>query len=104
LKLAHHACCVWLLASFACGSVAQEVKSPPPKAAQPSAAAKPSAEPSAASEDDEFLEFLGSVDSGAEDDAWMEYLAQTDVGKVARAKKKAPAEAEAPATRDDTGK
>jgi hypothetical protein len=32
--------------------------------------------------DDEFLEFLGSVDS--EDKDWRDYLARTDIDKVAR--------------------
>ena len=41
--------------------------------------------------DDELLEFLGSVDSGADsqatadDGTWIDYLAQTDIGKVAKA-------------------
>jgi len=49
----------------------------PPKQADPAA-------------DDELLEFLGSVDSGADsqtaadDGTWIEYLAQTDIGKVAK--------------------
>jgi hypothetical protein len=34
------------------------------------------------SPDDEFLEFLGSVDS--EDKDWHDYLARTDIDKVAR--------------------
>lgn len=47
--------------------------------------------PAPTPEDDEFLEFLGSVDSDADDDAWLEFLAQTDIAKVAKAKKTPPA-------------
>ena len=44
--------------------------------------------------DEDFLEFLGSVDSTADangqpdDESWIEYLSQTDIDKAA---KKAPA-------------
>jgi hypothetical protein len=40
--------------------------------------------------DEELLEFLGSVDSGADsqtpadEGSWIDYLSQTDIGKVAK--------------------
>lgn len=74
----------WLLAGFAPTLHAEEPTSPPPKSAVAKAAP---AAPSAVA-DDEFLEFLGSVDDS--DREWMEYLAQTDIGTVAKAKKTEP--------------
>ena len=44
--------------------------------------------------DEEFLEFLGSLDADEGDEEWMEYLARTDIVKVAKAKKPAPAATE----------
>lgn len=79
----------WLLVGFATALSAQEAKSPPQKPA----ASKPAPAPSTVA-DDEFLEFLGSVDSEEADGDWMEYLAQTDIVKVARAKKETPAPTE----------
>jgi hypothetical protein len=78
-----------LLAGLATSLSAQEAKPPPQKPA----ASKPAPAPSTV-DDDEFLEFLGSVDSDDADSDWMEYLAQTDIGKVARAKKETPAATE----------
>ena len=45
--------------------------------------------PPSPSSDDEFLEFLGSVDPASDtvqpdDGSWIEYLSQTDIGKVAK--------------------
>lgn len=74
-----------LLASFATSLSAQEVKTPPQKPA----ASKPAPAPTTV-DDDEFLEFLGSLDSDEADSDWMEYLAQIDIVKVARAKKETP--------------
>ena len=93
----------WLLAALVpAAAYADEAKSPAPKPAAasarpaPAAADKPASKPMAApapatSVDDEFLEFLGSVDTDGGDEDWMDYLSQTDVSKVAKAKKNAPA-------------
>jgi len=63
--------------------------------------------------DDELLEFLGSVDSGADsqaaadDGSWIEYLSQTDIGKLVKTTdpkdasgKKTATDAPAPASGD----
>ena len=71
-------CLVWLLAGLAPALHADEARN---------AAAKAAPAPAA---EDEFLEFLGSVDTDDADEDWMEYLARTDIVKVAKAKKKAP--------------
>jgi hypothetical protein len=76
---------LWLLAGLAPALQADEAKSAPVK--PPEAKAVPAPAPSA---DDEFLEFLGSVDADAADEDWLDYLAQTDISKVAKAKKQAP--------------
>ena len=89
-------CLVWLLAGLAPVLHAEDGKTTPPKPA----AAKPAPAPSA---DDEFLEFLGSIDSDADDEDWMDYLARTDIAKVTKAKKRAPAPTQAEAT-DKAGK
>jgi len=93
----------WLLAALVpAATYADEAKSPAPKPAAasarpaPAAAGKPASKPMTAptpatGADDEFLEFLGSVDTDGGDEDWMDYLAQTDVAKVAKAKKNAPA-------------
>ena len=74
---------LWLLAGLAPALQADEAKSAPVKPADAKSAPVPSA-------DDEFLEFLGSVDTDAADEDWLDYLAQTDLSKVSKAKKKAP--------------
>ena len=76
-------CVVWLLAGLAPALHADDAKNAPAKAAAATAAPAPSAE-------DEFLEFLGSVDTDDADEDWMDYLAQTDIVKVAKAKRKTP--------------
>lgn len=98
----------WLLACVPAGVQSQETKS---KAASPApsatSAAKPAPAKAAAPEDgpdDEFLEFLGSVDSDATDEDWLDYLARTDVLKVGKAKKKAPAAAQTRSAPDKAGK
>jgi hypothetical protein len=88
LSYTRRVCLVWLLAGLAPAIHADETKSAPAKSDVPAATAK--AAP-LASEDDDFLEFLGSIDTGDADEDWMDYLAQTDIAKVAKAKKKAPA-------------
>jgi hypothetical protein len=72
----------WLIVGFSIALPAQEAKTPPQK----SAASKPAPAPSTVV-DDEFLEFLGSVDADDPDGDWMEYLAENDVVSEARAKK-----------------
>jgi len=74
-----------LVAVIATAASGQEAKPP----TQKPPASKPAPEPSTVT-DDEFLEFLGSVDSTDVDGDWMEYLSQTDIAKVARAKKESP--------------
>jgi hypothetical protein len=59
-----------LLVGFATALPAQDATKPPP--------------------DDEFLEFLGSVDSEEADGDWLEYLAQLDIVKASKAKKETP--------------
>ena len=88
----------WLLAALVPAANADEAKSsaqkPAPASARPApaVAAKPVTAPAPATgADDEFLEFLGSVDTDSGDKDWMDYLAQTDVSKVAKAKKNTPA-------------
>ncbi|MEJ1964253.1 MAG: hypothetical protein WDO56_22990 [Gammaproteobacteria bacterium] len=101
---------IWLLAALAPTVYGDDVKSPakqpapaaattaPTHAATPSAkvpASKPVTAPASATPaDDEFLEFLGGLDSDNADQEWMDYLAQTDVSKVAKAKKNAPSTTE----------
>ena len=107
MKCARSLCFLWLLAGVALGVQAQETKS---RATKPASSATTSAKPAtnAASSDevgdDEFLEFLGSVDSDATDEDWLDYLAQTDILKVAKAKKKAQAAAESRPAPDKAGK
>jgi hypothetical protein len=91
LRFTGHVCLVWLLAGLAPVLHAEDAKTTPSKPA----AAKPAPAPSA---DDEFLEFLGSIDTDEADEEWMDYLARTDIAKVAKAKKRAPAATEAEAT------
>ncbi len=94
---------LWLLAALAPPAHADEATSPAKKPATPAAtpiskppvsvepAAKTANAPSPATgADEEFLEFLGSVDTDTGDQDWIDYLAQTDVSKVAQAKKNAP--------------
>ena len=86
---------LWLLAALAPAAHADEAKSPAKKPAP--AAATPVTKPApapATGADDEFLEFLGSVDTDGGDADWIEYLARTDVSKVAKAKKNAPSATE----------
>lgn len=54
--------------------------------------------PAASADDDEFLEFLGSVDSDAADEDWLDYLAQTDILKVAKRTRKTQADERRPAS------
>jgi hypothetical protein len=72
---------VVLLAGLGAMASAEEAKPPPQK----TAAAKPAPAPATAA-DDEFLEFLGSVDSDGADGDWLEFLGQTEVGKGSKAK------------------
>lgn len=107
MRCARSVCLLWLLAGIALGVQAQETKED--KAAKPAppvaSTAKPAADrASSATEDDDFLEFLGSVDSDAADDDWLDYLAQTDILKVAKAKKKTEADAENRPASEKTGK
>jgi hypothetical protein len=95
----------WLLAALVPAANADEAKSsaqkPAPASARPApaVAVKPTSKPvtapgPATGADDEFLEFLGSVDTDSGDKDWLDYLAQTDVSKVAKAKKNTPATTE----------
>jgi hypothetical protein len=109
LRFTGRVCLVWLLAGLAPVLHAEDAKTAAAPASargatpatQPSAtaaktqASKPAPAPSA---DDEFLEFLGSIDTDEADEEWMDYLARTDIAKVAKAKKRAPAATEAEAT------
>jgi hypothetical protein len=113
LKSARNACRFWifsgwLLAVVALGVQAQETKNEATKPASPAtSAAKPAPARTVAAKDDaddEFLEFLGSVDADATDDDWLDYLAQTDIRKVAKSKKKAQATAESQPAQDKAGK
>jgi hypothetical protein len=74
---------MWLLAGIAPALHADEANNAAAKPAAAKTAPPPAAE-------DEFLEFLGSVDTDDADEDWMDYLAQTDIVKVAKAKKKTP--------------
>lgn len=103
---------IWLLAALTPTVYGDDAKSPANKPAPAAATAPPAhttapavstssprskpATPSASvtPADDEFLEFLGSVDTDSGDEDWMDYLAGTDVSKVAKAKKNAPATTE----------
>ena len=73
---------LWLLAGALPVAQADEAKQAPGNAT------------TTAEADDEFLEFLGSVDAESADEDWLDYLAQTDIVKVAKAKKTAPTAAE----------
>ena len=79
-------CLLWLLAGLLPVAHAEDAK---PAAAKPASAATTPLDA-----DDEFLEFLGSIDTDEADEDWMDYLAQTDIAKVAKAKKKTPAATE----------
>jgi hypothetical protein len=111
LKSARSACRFWIVAGWLLAGAALGVHAEEPKGrvAKPaSTAAKPAPDAASSSDakadpesdadrsDDEFLEFLGSVDSDADED-WLDYLAQTDILKVAKAKKKAQAAESKPA-------
>jgi hypothetical protein len=87
LRFTGRVCLVWLLAGLVPVLHAEDAKSSPP----------------APNADEEFLEFLGSIDTDEGDEEWMDYLARTDIAKVAKAKKSAPAVTEAEAT-DKAGK
>jgi hypothetical protein len=89
---------LWVLAALAPAAHADEAtspaKKPTPAAATPAAAPSKSAPAAATVADDEFLEFLGSVDTESGEKDWMDYLAETDVSKVAKAKKTGPSATE----------
>ena len=87
----------WLLAALPAWAHADDASTAASKPATP-APAKPAAIPA---EDEDFLEFLGSVDE--DDEEWMDYLARTDVVKVAKAKKKTPPAPDRQAT-EEAGK
>jgi hypothetical protein len=100
----------WLLAGVAFGAHAEEPKErvtkPASSAANPAPTAASSRDAGKAAPDegsDEFLEFLGSVDTDAADEDWLDYLAQTDILKIAKVKKKAQAAESKPAP-DKAGK
>jgi hypothetical protein len=82
LKFGRRASVLWLLVGFVPTAQAEDATNAP---------AKPAAktEPAPSDVDDEFLEFLGSVDSEEADRDWLEYLVRTDLSKVAKAKPKA---------------
>ena len=105
MRRAHRLWLLWLLAMLAPVAQADDVKSPAKKPAPSSTPAtttatvpKPVASNAsrastpipATGADDEFLEFLGSVDAETGGQDWIDYLAQTDVSKVAKAKKTPP--------------
>jgi hypothetical protein len=89
---------LWLLAALAPAVHADESKSPAEKPAAVSPAATPASKTSAptAGADEEFLEFLGSVDTDDADEDWLAFLSRTDISKVAKAKQKAPVATGAP--------
>src|SRR5688572_23016458 len=105
LKSARSACRFWIVSGWLLAGTALCVHAEEPKSsvAKPAATAAKPAPDTASSSDakadagsdaarddartDEFLEFLGSVDSDADED-WLDYLAQTDILKIAKAKKK----------------
>jgi hypothetical protein len=84
---------VWLLVALAPLVRADDTTSPVKKpvasatssASKPAAAPAPTAKPAAPSADDEFLEFLGSVDEET-DREWIDYLSKTDISKAAKTK------------------
>lgn len=75
---------VGLVAAAQAGD-ASTASSPGARAAndQATKAATPAAE-------DEFLEFLGSIDADWGDEDWIDYLSRTDIEKVAKAKRASP--------------
>lgn len=94
MRLARHACLLCVLTVLMPVTHAEDAKPAAPKPAAPvaqkPAATKPvAAKPvSTTTADDEFLEFLGSVDAEGADEDWLDYLSRTDIEKVAKAKKK----------------
>jgi cell division septation protein DedD len=82
---------VWLLVALAplvrADDTTSPVKKPAASATSPASkpAAAPVAKPAAPSADDEFLEFLGSVDEET-DGEWIDYLSKTDISKASKAK------------------
>jgi len=66
---------------------------PKPTTQAPPPAKKPAATTPAVA-DDEFLEFLGSVDAEGADEDWLDYLSRTDIEKVAAQAPKKPPETE----------
>jgi hypothetical protein len=90
LSLARHLCLLWLMVGLAPALRAEDAKKPVTDSAAKSA-------PAATTEDEvdeDFLEFLGSLDADDADEEWMDYLARTDIVKVAKAKKQTPAATE----------
>lgn len=85
MRLARCAC---LLTAFV-GLVPMTQAADPKPATSKPPATKP-AEPTTPAADDEFLEFLGSVDAEGADEDWLDYLSRTDIEKVAKAPKKSP--------------
>jgi hypothetical protein len=83
-----------VVVGFVPGAHADDTKPTPSEpTASKSAASTPAASnavPATAVDDDEFLEFLGSVDAEGADDDWLDYLSRTDIEKVAKAKKTSP--------------
>ena len=86
MRLARCAC---LLAVFVGFMSTTHAADPKPSANQPPPAKKPAATTPPAA-DDEFLEFLGSVDAEGADEDWLDYLTRTDIERVAKAPKKPP--------------
>jgi len=80
--------CAFLLAVFV-GFAPMVHAADPKPTTEPSPAKKPAATTPPAA-DDEFLEFLGSVDAEGADEDWLDYLSRTDIEKVAKAPKKPP--------------
>ena len=95
MRLARRAWFLCVLVGLVPVAQAEDAKpaAPKPAATGPAAtkpvapaAAKPT--PATPTADDEFLEFLGSLDDEGADEDWLDYLSRTDIEKVAKAKKK----------------
>jgi hypothetical protein len=95
LRLARCAWFLGVLVGLAPVAQAEDAKPVAPKpavtgpaATKPVAPATSKPAPATTPADDEFLEFLGSLDDDNADADWLDYLSHTDIEKVAKAKKK----------------